>query len=141
MAATSREVRKEPSWLRERERGGGGDGEKAKEREGARELEDEKDDLGCGRQPVGTAHPPVLCTGRSSAPAASRRSRALSHDALTRPCPGRALFSRQVAYTRRDVLLYALGVGADELRFTYELGRPSERPFDDAGAHSTTRAP
>ena len=25
-------------------------------------------------------------------------------------------------YNRRDVLLYALGVGAEELRFTYELG-------------------
>jgi hypothetical protein len=29
----------------------------------------------------------------------------------------------QVVYNRRDALLYALGVGADELRFTYELGR------------------
>ena len=28
----------------------------------------------------------------------------------------------QVAYNRRDVILYALGVGADEQRFTYELG-------------------
>ena len=70
---------------------------------------------------------------------------------LSRPCAHPRSSARQVRYNRRDALIYALGLGADELRFTYELGkrgpaageaqRPAHAaPPTDGRAHSADPA-